>query len=154
MINMYIEDINNTNAENIEKMTYGSTPYGSSSFGGTAALVTCPVETKYEGDTITLKATPKDGTGPYYVVFRKNGIDIDPSRLGGSNPISPAPEDIEITRVYTLDNEDIRTAFTGTIDFSVFIQDSCPVPLGPKTCSDVCTITIGCMAPVCNFTVT
>lgn len=141
--------------DNIDSLTYGSSPYGSSAFGGTAALVTCPVDTKYEGDIITLKATPKDGTGPYYVVFRKNGVDIPSSRLGGlSNPITSAPEDIQVTRVYTLDNEDIRTALTGTINFSVYIEDSCPAPLGPKTCSDVCTITIGCRAPVCNFTVT
>lgn len=114
---------------------------------------TCPTTPKYSGETVTLSATPKDGIGPYYVVFRKNGITIGPSRLGDlSNPILSAPENILITRVYTLDDLDISSAPTGTIDFSVYITDSCPT--GAKTCTDVCTITIGCIAPICNFIVT
>ncbi len=89
-------------------------------------LATCP-GTKYSGDTITLRATPRDGIGPYYVAFKKDGIIIDPSRLGAQpNPISDAPENIEITRTYTLNDEDVRNALTGTIGFSVFIRDSCP----------------------------
>lgn len=116
-------------------------------------ILACPTSPKYEGDAITLQATPKDGTGPYYVIFRKNGVTIGPSRLGGlPNPIINAPEDTQITRIYTLDNEDIRTALTGTIDFSIYMEDSCPT--GVKTCNETCTINIGCIAPVCNFTVT
>lgn len=113
----------------------------------------CTQSLKYSGNYITLQATPKDGIGPYYVVFRKNGTTIDPSRLGGlSNPIINAPEGIQITRVYTIDDVDVATALTGTIDFSVYMEDSCPT--GPMTCSDTCTINIGCIAPVCNFMVT
>ncbi len=90
------------------------------------SLAECP-GTKYSGDTITLKATPRDGIGPYYVAFKKNGIIIDPSRLGGqSNPITNATENLEITRTYTLNDEDVRNALTGTIGFSVFIRGSCP----------------------------
>jgi hypothetical protein len=114
---------------------------------------TCP-GTKYSGDTITLRATPRDGIGPYYVAFKNNGIIIDPSRLGNQpNPILNAPEDVEITRTYTLDDADVRNALTGTIDFSVFIRGSCPTG-GPNDCMDTCTIAIGCIAPVCNFVVT
>ncbi len=103
----------------------------------------CPSGLKYEGDTVHLSATPRDGIGPYYIEFRKN-----------SNPIASytgAPENIEITYDHILSNEDIRTAFSGTIDFSVYIEDSCPT--GPQSCGEICTITIGCLAPVCNFTV-
>ncbi len=90
------------------------------------SLATCP-GTKYSGDTIILRATPRDGIGPYYVAFKKDGIIIDPSRLGAQpNPITNAPENVEITRTYTLNDEDVRNALTGTIGFSVFIKGSCP----------------------------
>lgn len=137
---------------NIET-TFGSYPYGSSAYGGgLAGIPICPISPKYSGDTITLQATPRDGIGPYYVIFRKDDVDIDPSRLGGEdNPIIDAPEDVEITRIYTLTDEDIAGATGGTIDFSVFIRDSCPTI--PQTCEDVCTINIGCVAPICNFIV-
>lgn len=113
----------------------------------------CPGALKYSGNTVTLKATPRNGIGPYDVVFRKNGAEILQSRLGGlTNPITNAPEDVQITRVYTLDDVDIASATGGTIDFSVFISDKCPT--GAKSCESVCTINIGCVAPVCSFTVT
>ncbi len=113
----------------------------------------CPVSPKYSGSTVTLRATPRDGIGPYTVEFRKGGVDIIPSsRLESlSNPILNAPENNDITRVYTLDDVDIASS-PGTIDFSVYITDSCPT--GAKTCTETCTINIGCVTPVCNFTVT
>lgn len=143
----------NDDIENIQNM-YGESSYGSSAYGSSAFLApTCPSGLKYSGDTITLKATPKDGIGPYNVTFRKDGSTIDPSRLASlSNPILGATENVEITRVYTLNDADIAGALTGTIDFSVFISDSCPTV--PQTCSESCTISIGCLAPVCNFVVT
>lgn len=142
----------NINIEDIQYMEYGSDAFGASEFGS-QGLTTCPTSPRYSGDDITLSATPRDGTGPYYVVFRKNEVNINPSRLGGSdNPIINAPEDVEITRVYTLNDLDISSASGGTIDFSVYIEDSCPT--GPMSCTETCTITIGCIAPVCNFTVT
>lgn len=121
----------------------------------TLDLRPCPESLRYEGNTITLQATPRDGTSPYYVEFRKNGVAIpgnDP--LGRSYTIPSATEDVQLTRTYVLTNEDIRTASTGTIDFEAFMSDSCPAPLGPKTCDVICTVNIGCLAPVCNFTVT
>ena len=107
---------------------------------------------KYSGNTITLQATPADGIGPYIVTFKKNGVTIGSSRLGGSsNPISNATEGIQITRVYTLDDLDVSSATGGTIDFSVLISDSCPTEA--KSCESTCTVNLGCIAPVCNFTV-
>ncbi len=41
-----------------------------------------------------------------------------------------------------------HTASTGMIDFSVYIEDSCPTI--HKTCIQTCNIDIGCIAPVCN----
>lgn len=119
----------------------------------TLASSPCPTSPRYSGDNITLKSTPKDGIGPYYVVFRKNAVDINPSRLAGlDNPILNAPENVQITRVYTLNDLDISSASGGTINFSVYIEDSCPI--GPMSCTETCTINIGCVAPICNFTVT
>ncbi len=117
----------------------------------------CPPSPKYSGDTVTLKATPKDGIGPYYVEFRKNGSLINSSRLGGlANPISNAPENTQITRVYTLDDLDISSSISsippGRINFSVYMEDSCPT--GAMTCTSDCIINVGCYAPVCNFVVT
>lgn len=144
----------NLDYNDIQNM-YGESSYGSSTFGGisTSQAPLCPTLPKYSGDDVTLQATPKDGIGPYYVEFTKDGITIDPSRLGGlSNPITSAPEDTTITRIYTLDDVDISSATAGTINFSVFISDSCPT--SPQSCTETCIITIGCMAPVCNFVVT
>ncbi len=90
------------------------------------SLASCITSPKYSGDTITLRATPRDGIGPYYVAFKKDGIIIDPSRLGGDNPITSAPENVEIIRIYTLDDADVRNAVSGNIQFSVFIRGSCP----------------------------
>lgn len=132
---------------------YGSTSYGSTAYGATISEVPiCPISLKYEGDAIILKVTPKNGIAPYYVAFKKNGNIIDPSRLENlPNPIIDAPENVQIIRVYTLDNEDIRTS-AGSIDFSVYIKDSCPT--GPQICTKSCIINIGCRIPVCNFIVT
>ena len=142
------------NMENIKRVGYGSESFGSSGFGGQSIfLATCPTVTKYSGDTITLQASPKDGIGPYYVEFRKNGSAIpgnDPS--GNPYTIPSAIENVIIIRTYALSDVDIAGALTGTINFSVYIEDSCPTT--HQTCTDTCTITIGCIAPVCNFTVT
>ena len=120
--------------------------------GAPQAPVSCPA-TKYSGETVTLQATPSDGIGPYTVTFKKDTVTINPSRLGGlDNPTLSAPEDVQITRVYTLNDLDISSALTGEITFSVEISDSCP--LGAMTCSSDCVIAVGCYAPVCNFTVT
>ena len=146
--------MNNNIGKNIHNIGYGSAAFGSYEYGSyETSLASCPSTPKYSGDTVTLQATPNDGTGPYYVVFKKGGTNIDPSRLEGlDNPILDATEGVLITRIYTLNDLDISSALTGTIIFSVYIEDSCPT--GPLSCTDACTISIGCLAPVCNFTVT
>ncbi len=142
------------NIENIKRTGYGSGSFGASGFGGqSTSLATCPMVTKYSGDTLTLQTTPKDGIGPYYVQFRMNGTVIpenDP--LGRPYTIPSATENVTLIRTYILNDADIAGALTGTINFSVYIEDSCPT--GHKTCTESCIINIGCMAPVCNFTVT
>ena len=148
-----INDIGD-NMEKIKCMGYGSASFGSYGFGRESiSLATCPTVTKYSGDTLILQATPKDGIGPYYVEFMIDGIVIpgnDP--LGRPYTIPSAIENETIIRTYTLRDPDIAGALTGTINFSVYIQDSCPT--GYMTCTESCIINIGCMAPVCNFTVT
>lgn len=121
-------------------------------FFTTETLPACTSTLKYSGDTVTLQATPKDGIGPYHVEFLKNGVLINSLRLDGPNPIDPATENAQITRIYTLDDADIVGTSIGKITFSVFISDSCPT--GAKTCTATCDVYIGCIAPVCNFTVT
>lgn len=130
----------------------GSDPSGQS-LVAFQSLVPCPIAPKYSGDTVTLYSTPNNGIEPYYVEFRKNGILIPSSRLQDQpNPIIDAPENILITRIYTLDDLDISSASSGIINFSVFISDSCPT--GAHTCTETCALNIACAAPVCNFTVT
>lgn len=129
-------------------------PSGQAGVNGTIYSVsslpvpTCVSTLKYEGDTVHLSATPKDGIGPYYVEFIKSisGVNTTISSLSGM------VENTEVTYDHVLTNEDIRTALTGTIDFSVYIEDSCPT--GSMPCTQTCTITIGCLAPICNFQVT
>ncbi len=104
----------------------------------------CSSTLKYSGDLVHLQATPKDATGPYYVEFRKNNSPI--------SSLSNVIEDTLITYDYLLTDLDISSAITGTIDFSVYISDSCPT--GSQTCTQNCTVNIGCIAPLCNFTVT
>lgn len=146
-------DIGN-NTENIKRAGYGSESFGSSGFGGQSiSLATCPTVPKYSGDTLTLQATPRDGIGPYHVEFRMNGPAIpgnDP--LGNPYTIPSAIENVTIIRTYILSDADIAGALTGTINFSIYIEDSCPTT--HQTCTESCIINIGCIAPVCNFTVT
>lgn len=152
-----IENLDNSNVDDnsiptIESLIPCGTVDVESAPGAPEAPGGCP-SIKYSGDTVTLQATPANAIGPYIVTFKKDGITIITSRLGGlSNPITSAPEDVQITRVYTLNDLDISSALTGEIEFSVEISDSCPII--PQTCTSTCTITVGCYAPVCNFTVT
>jgi hypothetical protein len=142
------------NMTNIKHAGYGSGPLGSYGFGGESeSSAVCPTTPKYSGDTVTLEATPRDGIGPYYIEFRMKGLALpgnDP--LGRPYTISSVVENTTVIRTYELDDLDISSALTGTIEFSVYMYDSCPIT--PMTCTESCTIDIGCVAPVCNFTVT
>lgn len=160
----------NDNSQFVENLEYSGEPIIESLIpcgevnvqaapGAPQANIGCP-DIKYSGETVTLQSTPQDGIGPYTVTFKKEGTTILTSRLslipggvtGASNPILSAPEDDTITRVYTLDDFDISSASTGTLTFSVEVSDLCPI--GPMTCTSECIINVGCVAPVCNFTVT
>jgi hypothetical protein len=146
-----INSMNSTIDSTINSMDISNPSFDSDLSGWTIALG-CPVATKYKGDTLTLQATPRDGTYPYNVEFRKNGIAIpgnDPS--GNPYTITGALEDVTLTRTYVITNDDVRLS-SGSIDFSVYISDSCPT--GSLSCSEICTVTLGCLTPVCNFTVT
>jgi hypothetical protein len=135
-------------------MTYGTMPYGSASYGATSEWIpVCPTFPKYSGDTITIQATPKDGVAPYHVEFRK-GVGTIPGNdpLGRPYTVDGATEDVTLTRTYVLTDADIASAVGGQIQFSVYIYDSCPT--GALSCTEMCLINIGCLAPVCNFAVT
>lgn len=115
---------------------------------GYAITPTCPTTRKYSGDTISMQATPRDGVGPYSVTFRKDNIPIT-----GCSYINVI-ENTTVICNYLLTDDDARSATTGMIDFSVFITDSCPYPIGPSSCEEYCIIYIGCITPSCNFIVT
>ena len=143
--------------EDVKYTGYGSGPFGGPAFGGQSSQYDCPTSPRYSGDSITLRSTPRDGIGPYSVVF-KIGEDPIPfyrltSPLGiTSNPTTKTiVEDTTVGGTYILTDEDVRTS-NGTITFSAHIEDSCPTT--SQTCTETCIVNIGCLAPVCNFTVT
>ena len=120
---------------------------------------TCPGSPKYSGDPVQLRATPNGGIGPYLVEFYKDEVPISFSRLtiplGGitDNPTTKSIiENTEVGGTYILDDIDVANAVGGLMNFSVYIEDSCPT--GPMNCASTCTISVGCVAPVCNFLVT
>ena len=146
------------NIEDIKHTGYGSGPLGGPTFGGQSSQLDCPTAPKYSGDSITLRATPRDGIGPYSVVFKIGADPIPFGRLTSPLGITSNPtigkiivEDTTVGGTYILTDEDVRTS-DGTITFSVHIEDSCPTT--SQTCTETCIVNIGCLAPVCNFTVT
>ena len=150
-------DNTHDDTEYIKHIGYGSGTFGGPAFGGQALSPSCPIAPKYSGDSVTLQATPNGGTGPYSIVFKKGTDPILFSRLTSPIGITSNPttktivEDTIVGGAYILDDEDVRTS-DGTISFSVHIEDSCPT--GAQTCTEECIINIGCLAPLCNFTVT
>jgi hypothetical protein len=148
-------------------------------YGGIKSLaVTCPApgisgaedNPKVVTNTITMVATPVQGVSPYMITFRKTpAASADGSeagatevmtagRLGGlANPTTKTiTEGTPITRVYTLDLDDLNGAVTKagdtmpSITFASTIEDSCtPV----QTCVNACKIFVGCVPPVCDFVV-
>ena len=117
----------------------------------------CPGSPKYSGDPVQLRTTPNGGIGPYLVEFYKDEVPILFSRLTNPLVITDNPtsksiiENTEVGGTYILNDIDIANAVGGLINFSVYIEDSCPT--GPMNCGSTCTISVGCVAPVCNFTV-
>ena len=152
-------------------MTYGTIPYGSSAFGaGTnPGEGICPTTIKISGDVLTLKSTPIQGVAPYIIQFRMSPPQsmigdasgatyvIPDTRIPGGNNISGVSEGTTITRIYTLDSNDLEGATTKVGDtgpsiiFAAEIIDSCTPS---QSCIKYCKIFVGCTAPVCDFTVT
>ena len=128
--------------------------------GAPQAPTGCPGSPKYSGDPVQLRATPNGGIGPYLVEFYKDEVPIPFSRLTSPLPIgitsNPTTKTIAegtlVGGTYLLDDIDVANAVGGLMNFSVYIEDSCPT--GPMNCGSTCTISIGCVAPVCNFLVT
>ncbi len=133
---------------------------------------------KYSGNSINLEAAPNDGIAPYHVRFwRKptsSGImswqevgtvrtvsvdggttsdsftlyDLDiSSAIGHSGALTPTSDTAgnisESGATASLDAGKIRVAMT--------LYDSCPTE--PQICLSYCDVTLGCVAPTCNFTV-
>ena len=126
--------------------------------GAPQAPAGCPAVLKYSGNPIQLRATPRDGIGPYLVEFYKDEVLIPFGRLTSPVGITTNPttksivENTDVGGTYILHDIDVANAIGGRINFSVYIEDSCPT--GPMNCGSTCTIDIGCIAPVCNFVVT
>jgi hypothetical protein len=120
----------------------------------------CPI-TKYSGNDVTLKSTPRDGIGPYTVTFRRGVLTAaipagrltgtGPDGSTGTNPVYNVTENDDVIRTFTLNDLDISTS-GGTLTFSVEVNDSCPTT--PQSGTSTCIISVGCVAPVCNFVVT
>lgn len=104
-------------------------------------LATCPISAKIVGDNVTLTVNITQGTAPYTITYKKDGLTLGTPLTAPSIGIYPY--------VYTTvpDDEGIPT-------FSVDVVDSCIIP---QTWSDQCIVTINtvpiCTQPSCSFTV-
>lgn len=113
---------------------------------------TCTRTTYSSGDTITMKANPDGGIGPYTVTFYydKGAGDVQVgSTQSGVTEATTATQTLSIT-----DGIAAGASYSGvgTIQLKVAISDSCPT--GARTCAETCTIGAICVAPTCNFVVT
>jgi hypothetical protein len=141
-----------------------------------APLEACP--TKYSGDTVNLQSTPNSGIGPYTVRFwKKAGGTGGTYSLVGTEHY-PITEGSPITESFIISDFDVSSATgdltagaptsddvgiiiepfggltplaSGKIRVATTVADSCPT--GPKICISYCDITLGCVAPTCNFSV-
>lgn len=136
------------------------------------------VATKYSGESISLAATPNDGIFPYTVRFWRKAGGTGGAYIQIDGDHSPITEGDTVTESYTLSDFDLSHATgdltagdptsdsvgiiiepfgggtplaPGKIRVAVTVADSCPI--GPKICISYCDVTLGCIAPTCNFTV-
>jgi hypothetical protein len=146
-------------------------------YGAPQAPVSCG-ETKYSGDTINLAAEPDGGIGPYTVRFWKKagGTGGTYSLVGTTH--SSVTEATTVTESIVLNDFDVSSATGDTtagapvsddvgiitdpfgggaalavskIRVATTVADSCPI--GPEICLSYCDVTLGCVAPTCNFVV-
>lgn len=120
------------------------------------------------GQTININAAPMEGIAPYTVSFYKKldtsaPVQIGTTQTGISEAINSTTPST-ITQPYTITDIDVALAtgdsgtvpilVPGYIRIVVNITDSCPIASGgPKTCLELCDISITCVEPICNIIV-
>jgi hypothetical protein len=167
--------------DNSEPIIESLIPCGSvdveAAYGAPQQPVGCG-STKYSGNTINLQATPNGGIGPYRVRFwKKAGGTGGTFSLVGTTHY-PVTEGDAVTESFVLNDFDVSSATGDTtagdptsddvgiiadpfgggaslaaakIRVATTVADSCPIE--PKICISYCDVTLGCVAPTCNFTV-
>ena len=139
----------------------------------------CPTGPKYSGDTINLQASPSGAVGPYHVRFWRMPAPGGSMSYGEIGTVSTISEGSSTSTSFTLYDTDLVAASgkldagfpdtdalgniislpddsssplgVGKIRVATTVYDSCPT--GAKSCISTCDITLGCVAPTCNFTV-
>lgn len=134
--------------------------------------------TKYSGNSINLQASPDSAIAPYHVRFWRKPTstgamaweELGTTRTvyvdGGMTSTSFTLYDLDVasavgdTGALTPDSDTagnitesgtIATLAIGKIRVATTVYDSCPTV--PQVCLSYCDITLGCVAPTCNFTV-
>jgi len=133
--------------------------------------------TKYSGDSINLQASPNDAIGPYYVRFWRKPNAVGTMAWGEIGTVRNVSEGSSTSTSFTLYDADLVAAVghggaltpdsdtagnitesgaanalaIGKIRVATTVYDSCPVT--PQVCLSYCDISLGCVAPTCNFTV-
>lgn len=133
--------------------------------------------TKYSGNSINLAASPNGAVGPYHVRFwRKPNVSgvMTWGEIGAVRNVSEGSSTSTSFTLYDTDlvaasgqsgalTPDVDTAgnisesgvtvalAVGKIRVATTVYDSCPIT--PMTCLSYCDVTLGCVAPTCNFTV-
>jgi hypothetical protein len=142
---------------------------------------TCVGTTKASGEVITLSASPNGAIGPYHVRFWRKPAEgainaLTYSEIGSARTVNEGGSTSTSFTLYDTDLvaasghttagipvTDTSGALTdpggstknlpaGYIRLATTVYDSCPT--GSKACVSSCDVTLGCIAPTCNFTVT
>jgi hypothetical protein len=165
--------------ESIESLTVdcGSATVESAYGAPEAPLGGCAT-TKYSGQSINLQASPDGAVGPYHVRFWRMPAsggsmsygEIDTVRYvseGSSTSTSFTLYDTDLvaasgktdagipstgaTGAITAPNDSTAPLGIGKIRVATTVYDSCPVEA--QSCISYCDVSLGCVAPTCNFTV-
>ena len=140
----------------------------------------CPGAPKYSGNTINLAASPSGGVGPYHVRFFRmpaTGGAMSYGELGSMQTFAEGSMTPASTSFTLYDTDLVAASGKGNAGYpttnsagdviepndSTFplgdsmirvittVYDSCPVV--PMSCISSCDVSLGCVAPTCNFTV-
>jgi hypothetical protein len=169
--------IDNNSVPTIESLIECGSVDVQAAYGAPQAPVSCGA-TKYSGNTINLQSTPDSGIGPYTVRFWKKAGGTGGTYSLVGTPHYPVTEGNAVTESFVLNDFDVSSATGDTtagdptsddvgiiidpfgggkplavakIRVATTVADSCPI--GPKICISYCDVTLGCVAPTCNFTV-